>query len=659
MKSKISYFNKTIFKKNLTLYWPLWTAFLLYMLATVPVSLYQYMQGYFVNPESKQFSALRNVFQSSAQPIVLFIFCVAAVMAVFSYLYTAKNANGIHGLPVTRLELFVTNTVSAFFALVVAEAIAFVAGVFVGITCGVTRIDILFYIFLMQLGITFFGVAFSTCVAMLTGHIMALPVYCIVANYLYVIIRYMAENLILELTYGLSDLWRMDKSYVLSPLYYLSQVVGVTLRYSNTENRNVTGLVIEGGGAVAGYAAVGIVLLILAYRLYSKRQLETAGDIIAVGFMKPIFRFGVGICGGTTLGLILANIFYFETVAYSDGRFFIKLFFIVACNMIGFLAAEMLIQKNFRIFTKSIVIQAGASAAAIVIFIGSVHMDAFGLESQIPKKEEVVKAFINLDYPVKYEGEEVEEILALHQQILDEKEMTLASQALDTVSSNATFSYLLTDGTVFTRDYEILVDKEYYNNKDAVSGKIIAKERETERLTQHLFGLNYEENVYLTGSVSLYDKYQNHMEYRLTEEEIAVLVEAFKADIANGSYAQYLLYSCRRNDLYEDEFLNNLTFNYYNEKAIVRIEDEYWQLQELYNRYYQDFNGDMAYGVVAESAVEQTVEFHSKFAADSLYISFGKQCTNLVNALKELGIVNETWHLYTHEEYNALGTYEK
>ena len=120
MKSKISCFNKTIFKKNLTLYWPLWVGFLLMQLAMVPLNLFQYMRAYANNPIARQYSALRNVFEIAAEPIVIFIFCVLAVMCVFSYLYNAKNTNGIHGLPVTRLELFVTNSLSAFTDLVVA-----------------------------------------------------------------------------------------------------------------------------------------------------------------------------------------------------------------------------------------------------------------------------------------------------------------------------------------------------------------------------------------------------------------------------------------------------------------------------------------------------------------------------------------------------------
>ena len=74
MKSKTSCFNKTIFKKNLTLYWPIWVAYLLYMVASVPVSLYQYMQNYLSNPSVRQYSALRSVFDVAAEPTMIFIF---------------------------------------------------------------------------------------------------------------------------------------------------------------------------------------------------------------------------------------------------------------------------------------------------------------------------------------------------------------------------------------------------------------------------------------------------------------------------------------------------------------------------------------------------------------------------------------------------------
>ena len=651
MKSKISCFNKTIFKKNLTLYWPLWVGFLLMQLAMVPLNLYQYMRPYTNNPIARQYSALRNVFEMAAEPIVLFIFCVLAVMCVFSYLYTAKNTNGIHGLPVTRLELFVTNALSAFTFLAAAEVISFVAGVFVGLGCGVTNIEVLLYMLLFQLGITFFGVAFATAVAMLTGHIMAMPIYCFVANYLYMIVREVLENVIVNVTYGLNDLWGADITYVLSPLYYLSRTVSVTTRYNDVLER-VDTITVSGGGVVAGYAAFGVVLFVLAYLLYRKRQLENAGDVIAVKFMKPVFRIGLGICGGTTLGVGLSEFFYFDTPRYSDARFYIMLCFVIACIFIGYFMAEMLMQKNFRIFKKHIVVEAVASVAVMTVFLIALNNDAFGLERKLPKQDEIVEAWADLDYPVKYEGEEIAGLLATHAQIIAEKDEVIDGIARNEVNCyGLTLKYVLADGKVFVRHYSIPIDQENPANQDMPSGQIIAKEMEPERYKQYLLGVNYESNRYLTGHINLYDQYQNYFEYRFTEEELEVLSEALLKDIDEGNLVTFELYSVSGSDIAVEEYMNDLQMRYYNEEGIVRIEDDYYDIP-MYNEDAFIMGG---YGAMESVAVETAdASFSSSVDSDSLYTHFGKNCTNLVRALEELGIVNDVWHLYTYEEYDML-----
>ncbi len=656
MKSKISCFNRTIFKKNFTLYWPLWVGYLILMLAFIPVNLFQYMHGYMVEPLVRQYSALRNIFSLAASPSLLFVFCVVAVMCVFSYLYNTKNTNGIHGLPVTRLELFVTNALSAFLFLAIPEMISFVAGVFVGIGCGVTRIDVLLYLLLFQLGITFFGVAFATAVAMLTGHMMAMPVYCYIANYLYVILREVLENLIINITYGLHDLWGSDISYVLSPLYYLESSVQITTEYNDVLER-LDKITISGGNVVAAYAGVGVLLFVLAYQLYRRRQLETAGDVIAVKFMKPIFRIGLGICGGTTLGIGISEIFYFDTVRYSDARFAIMLCFVLVCIFIGCFMAEMLMQKTFHIFKKKIIIEAVVSAAFMTVFLLALNADMFGLESYMPKQEDITEAWACRDYPIKYEGEEIEDLLATHAQIISEKEENLlARMDSNTSAYSVTIKYLLTDGSYVVRTYSLPVDAENPLNPDTTCGQILAKETEPERLKQYLLGKNYESNMYLTGYIGLYDQYQNYLEYRFTEEEISVVMEAFQKDLEAGNWIEYE-FSPFNAESGKDHFMNDIRIRFYNEDGIERISDKYYEIP----MYYENMAGGGYLGAVetADAAVYQGVTFDGRVDSETVYMSFGKKCVNLIAALEELGIINDTWQVYTYSEYDALGTAEK
>ena len=116
MKSKTSCFNKTIFKKNITHFWPIWLMILLWNLFFLPFMIYNSSMRYqAINDVSaKELAIWRandilSLVQVFMNPIPIFVFSVIAVMAVFSYLYNGRSANAIHSLPVTRKELFITN----------------------------------------------------------------------------------------------------------------------------------------------------------------------------------------------------------------------------------------------------------------------------------------------------------------------------------------------------------------------------------------------------------------------------------------------------------------------------------------------------------------------------------------------------------------------
>ena len=113
MKSKTSCFNKTIFKKNMTHFWPLWALYSCYLIVSLPVGLWFNMR-YYLQDDSysqlqRQVYAISGAMRAAMNPVITFAFAAVMIMAVFSYLYSAKNTNMIHSLPVDRRELFVTN----------------------------------------------------------------------------------------------------------------------------------------------------------------------------------------------------------------------------------------------------------------------------------------------------------------------------------------------------------------------------------------------------------------------------------------------------------------------------------------------------------------------------------------------------------------------
>ena len=150
-----------------------------------------------------------------------------------------------------------------------------------------------------------FALALGAFVAMFTGQLMAFPVYYVVVNYLYVGCWYLINMVIESVCFGVSNNWNPGKSCILSPIYYLTN----NLRIQSVENSEYVTVGIEFKGAylLGIYAVAGVVFLITTYQLYKWRKLETAGDLISMRGIKPVFRWGVAVCAGLLGGTAVAD----------------------------------------------------------------------------------------------------------------------------------------------------------------------------------------------------------------------------------------------------------------------------------------------------------------------------------------------------------------
>ena len=275
MKSKTSCFNVVIFKKNISHYWPVWVLFLCYLFVVLPVNIWADATNayYFENMPAavRNHQIIGSAVRLAITPAPIFLFAAVMALAVFSYLYTAKNANAIHALPVNRLELFITNYLSGLLFLLVPEILAFVAAVMVSLTNQITSIEYLFWWLLCVGGVSFFAYSFAVFVAMFTGLAFAMPFYFVIANYLYVGCMYLVFVVKNLLCYGLMDSeWNPGKSCILSPLYYLSNNLRARVIYD--DNGTAVGISVYGWKLVAGYAAAALVFTIAAYQTAADRK---------------------------------------------------------------------------------------------------------------------------------------------------------------------------------------------------------------------------------------------------------------------------------------------------------------------------------------------------------------------------------------------------
>ena len=158
---------------------------------------------------------------------------------------------------------------------------------------------------LAVLGESFFYFSSATFVCFITGNAFAMPALYALLHFLAVLLDWLISSFAQGFIFGFSTNYTGAVEW-LSPTVYLAhniQPLGtyeeVTQAYaSGTYTEHVlTSVELENFWLVGVYALAGLALAALALVLYRSRRSETAGDVVAVGWLRPVFRYGVaGLC---------------------------------------------------------------------------------------------------------------------------------------------------------------------------------------------------------------------------------------------------------------------------------------------------------------------------------------------------------------------------
>ena len=288
-------FNKAIYKKNFTLYWPIWVCYLLYGLVKVPGSLWSGLRQHHMT-QNLQFSVFADSLSIRLDVWAIAVMVAVTGMALFSYLFSAKSANLIHALPVTRKELYFTNVLSGFTFLFIPQLITFMVTVVVCLANGITQVEYVGLWLVSVMGIGFFLFSLVCLCAMFTGQLLALPVYFLVGNFLSVGIIVGVRYVLSFLGYGISFSQTPDFLLfrILSPINYLYNNVRIWSPYTFDDigDQIFSGVRYCGLNVVIGYVVAAVFIYALAYYCYKKRRIESAGDLLTFGWIKPLFRWG-------------------------------------------------------------------------------------------------------------------------------------------------------------------------------------------------------------------------------------------------------------------------------------------------------------------------------------------------------------------------------
>lgn len=455
MKSKISFFNAGIFKSMLKRFWPLWTAYFAVWFMCLPLpSLVARLQG--VKESAVTVVAVAMKTSVVASVVSAFVMGILAAMAVFGFLYNSRSCGMIASTPVRREAVFCSAYLAGALPVIAANLLIAVLNWLFTLSSGIEGAcifkmnAILFAVNSMEFLIFFSIAAF---IAMLTANIVALPVLYLIFNFVFLGMEYVVRMLYGMFVFGYNELPDCILEFM-SPLIYLFTRIGLSA--------TKTAVTLTNWSALLGYIIAAVVLTAAALLLYRKRRMESAGDVIAVKSLRPVFKFCVTACSALCFGLLFFVIISTLFTSPSTSMLVLSAGLIIGA-FIGYFASEMLLKKSFHVFKgswKGFVI----TAVLCIVFAFVCVTDLFDLSSQLPDIDDIEMIVCNREaggYDVT-ERSDIEAILDVNKAIIDDRNKY---EGLDDTGLENTgyvsIRYKLKDGHSVYRGYTVLIDDNY------------------------------------------------------------------------------------------------------------------------------------------------------------------------------------------------------
>ena len=589
MQFGTSYFNKTLFAKHFARFWPIWGLYGLIWTVCLPLGILAGSRSGWMAADARvlPLNYLDTTGWFSAATLLAAVFGLLAAMAVFSYLYSARSVSLFHALPLRREGLFLTSYLAGLGFLILPNLAVFLLALAAEAACGAVVFSSLFTWLVVSSLLGLFFYSFAVFCAMFTGHILALPAFYVVLNGLAAGLAVLFGQMAHEFLFGFDGAaWLSGIATWLSPILCLSAchvVIPTVMDAAGTGRADYASAYFSGLGYVALYALVGVVLAAVALAVYRRRQLETAGDVVSVSWVRPVFKYGVAFCAAVALGETLYSLFSALLPRGAWGLLLMLLLWGAA----GYFVAEMLLRKKFWVFRgswKGCVVLLCCLTAAMCLM----EFDVTGFERRVPDPARVQSVSLDAGSTAPYDDangqgllldgpEDIAAVTELHRAIVARKaaiegaEPDYTYEQLDSGLEVETsgqawvqLRYTLTDGSVVTRSYRIPLTQEALDDPDTPAARLDALLNAPGQAEKAYFGA-MAEGDYLISAVVTQPQYDGEGAYYYDEKPVdstglEELWSAVQADLADGSLGRrYLLENQAR---LENCYVNDLILTF-------------------------------------------------------------------------------------------------
>lgn len=533
MQSKTSFFNRTVFRKCLTRYWPLWLGYAFVLFLTTPVAVLNRLSIVLYDYVS---TPIQNLLLEQTPFIIPLLSCVFGLLmaaATFDFLFSARGTGLMASLPVRREGAFLSCYASGVVMLLSSDVlIALITLIVEAANSAVHLQSLLIWLAVLAMeGLLFYSIAVFC--AMLTGHILVLPCLYLLFNVGAALLQALVAETLNLFVFGLDySSWGLE---ILSPIITVFRDTDVVYSdlYLSEDTAYSCAVGLDGWWTIGGWCIAGLLLAVCALLLYRRRRMECAGDTVAIPVLRPVLKYIVTVF--CALGFPIC-ICYLTVGSASVLNLPLYLVLTVAGVAIGYFASEMIIHKSFRVFRgrwKGLVI----TAVLFCALVCAAEFDLFGSERRVPEASSVMSVTIDSYDSVEFRSaENIQSVCALHQSIIANK--SLHESTAHARGHRIQFLYTLKNGKTLSRTYSIADDEsQYTDHSDLRQLETLLNTDEARLSNENLhpsIPVSIETISY--ANVNYHDASGVFSQFELTPEEAVALYEsAILPDCAAGT----------------------------------------------------------------------------------------------------------------------------
>lgn len=556
MRSATSFFDKTLFRSQLKHTWPLWLGYTALWLFLVPVMLFSELSAYQLGYSAADASRLLLNTGVRGGIFISFFFGLFFAMLSFSHLTQSRATNGFHALPVRREAIFLTAYLTGLFCQLSTILVTFLLGAAVSAPLHLSFWSVTAAAMGSAMLEAVFFYSFAALCMVMTGQILAAPVFYFVGNILVPGMEYLLRNFAGNFLYGYSGQTDVALDFLSPPLYMYFKVGIASIETCESDSYYVTAYALVRGSLMilAAYALAGLVIALIALLLYRTRKSEMTGSTVAFPWAVPVFKYGVAFCTAVSLGQFLYYFLFGQYRSSGNDSPPGTILCMAAAGLVGYFVAEMLIRKSFRVF------RAGAKGAAIValalVLLGvAMSFDLTGYEKRVPDESEIESVyytFSGMTNVTTDDADTIRRLTAAHRAIVENrKELARIAEAwdADTLPTSQSdyddmepfslrLTYYLKDGSQLSRSYWVYLRRGDLTVPSSATARVNALYTCRESVLCRVLGYGYEHlgdtPRFLDSYCYYYDDNSGGKDYALTAAQAEQIYAALMQDVQDS-----------------------------------------------------------------------------------------------------------------------------